>query len=118
MLRVWNRLKGDSLAGRRVLYLHLPVTPTRVETQVASNGSSRTANSLSKRKKHTSPQLAQGTVAQPAPTNVVLHHKVKAGETLYSIASSYNTSVTALKRDNRDVAILRPGMILVVRDVR
>src|ERR1700694_3753136 len=39
MLRVWNRLKGDSLAGRRVLYLHLPVAPTRVETQVASNGS-------------------------------------------------------------------------------
>jgi membrane-bound lytic murein transglycosylase D len=118
MLRVWNRLKGDSLAGRRVLYLHLPVTPTRVETQVASNGSSRGTSSNSKRKTHTIPQLAQGTAAQPAPTNVVLHHKVKAGETLYSIASSYNTSVTALKRDNRDVAILRPGMILVVRDVR
>jgi membrane-bound lytic murein transglycosylase D len=118
MLRVWNRLKGDSLAGRRVLYLHLPVTATRVETHVASNGSSRGTSSSSKRKTHTSQQLAQGSEAQPAPTNAVLHHKVKAGETLYSIASSYNTSVTALKRDNRDVAILRPGMILVVRDVR
>jgi membrane-bound lytic murein transglycosylase D len=26
MLRVWNHLKGNSLAGRRILYLHLPVT--------------------------------------------------------------------------------------------
>src|ERR1700686_1036674 len=39
MLRVWNRLKGDSLAGRRVLYLHLPITATKVETQVASTQS-------------------------------------------------------------------------------
>src|SRR6266478_140915 len=27
-IRRWNRLKGDSLAGRRVLYIHLPVSPT------------------------------------------------------------------------------------------
>jgi LysM repeat protein len=46
----------------------------------------------------------------------VVHHRVKAGETLYSIANSYNTTVAALKQNNRDVAILRPGMILVVRD--
>jgi LysM repeat protein len=46
----------------------------------------------------------------------VKHHKVKQGETLYSIASSYNTTVTALKHDNRNIAALRPGMILVVRD--
>jgi LysM repeat protein len=46
------------------------------------------------------------------------HHKVKQGETLYSIASSYNTTVSALKHDNRNIASLRPGMILIVRDVR
>jgi len=46
----------------------------------------------------------------------VIHHKVKPGETLYSIANSYNTTVAALKQANRDVATLRPGMILVVRD--
>ena len=27
MLRGWNHLKGSSLAGRKVLYLHLPVAP-------------------------------------------------------------------------------------------
>src|SRR6201984_3150776 len=47
MLRVWNRLKGDSLAGRKVLYLHLPVTATRVETQVASARSVRTNHTAS-----------------------------------------------------------------------
>jgi LysM repeat protein len=43
---------------------------------------------------------------------------VKPGETLYSIANSYNTTVTAIKHDNRDIAVLRPGMILVVHNVR
>jgi LysM repeat protein len=51
-------------------------------------------------------------VSHPA----VKHHKVKQGETLYSIANSYNTTVTALKHDNRNIAALRPGMILIVRD--
>src|ERR1700730_18955814 len=35
MLRVWNHLRGNSLAGRRILYLHLPVTRSASETQVA-----------------------------------------------------------------------------------
>ena len=47
-----------------------------------------------------------------------MHHKVKQGETLYSIASSYNTTVQALKKDNRDLATLRPGMILIVHNPR
>jgi LysM repeat protein len=149
MLRVWNRLKGDSLAGRKVLYLHLPVTATRVETQVASARPVRTNHAASAHSaadhsaaersaasnaasthtasthvasthaasvQSTSSESSHRAETQPTTTNAVLHHKVKAGETLFSIASSYNTSVTALKRDNRDVAILRPGMILVVRD--
>jgi membrane-bound lytic murein transglycosylase D len=139
MLRVWNRLKGDSLAGRKVLYLHLPVTATRVETQVASARPVRTNHAASAHAaadhsaasnvatthvasthaasvQSASSESSHHAETQPTPTNAVLHHKVKAGETLFSIASSYNTSVTALKRDNRDVAILRPGMILVVRD--
>jgi len=100
MLRGWNRLKGSSLAGRKVLYLHLPVTRSAGETQVASKHSSRTHHQA-------------GT--QTASASAVLHHKVKRGETLYSIATSYNTTVQALKHDNRNIAALRPGMILVVR---
>src|ERR1022692_3947860 len=39
MLRSWNHLKGSSLAGRKVLYLHLPVTRGAGETQVATRRS-------------------------------------------------------------------------------
>ena len=33
-------------------------------------------------------------------------HKVKRGDTLYSIASEYNTTVAALKRDNGKAAAI------------
>ncbi len=106
MLRGWNHLKGSSLAGRKVLYLHLPVTPGASETQVAAK---RSAGSH----RHAATQTASAG-AVPHPT--VKHHTVKQGETLYSIANSYKTTVSALKHDNRNIASLRPGMILVVRD--
>ena len=99
MVRRWNHLKGDSLKGRSVVYVHLPVTP-RAGEEVAS-----TSPSPSKHKR-----AAATHSGEP-----VVHHKVKQGETLYSIASAYKTTVDALKRDNRNVAVLRPGMVLVIR---
>jgi LysM repeat protein len=48
----------------------------------------------------------------------VLHHKVKSGETLYSIATTYKTTVAALKRTNGNVATLHPGMVLIVEPPR
>ena len=39
---------------------------------------------------------------------------VKPGETLYSIANSYNTSVVAIKQTNTHLATLRPGMVLII----
>src|SRR5207244_11220525 len=45
-------------------------------------------------------------------------HKVKQGETLSSIASSYKTTVAAMRHDNGNLATLRPGMILLIRDVK
>jgi membrane-bound lytic murein transglycosylase D len=96
MVRRWNRIKGDSLRGRRVIYVHLPVSPSVATREVASK---------SKRVK------SRTTVAQKQ----LVHHKVKQGETLSSIATSYNTTVSAIQRDNGKVAALRPGMILIVR---
>jgi membrane-bound lytic murein transglycosylase D len=101
MVRRWNHLKGDSLHGRTVLYLHLPVTPRADSSQVASARSARSRHSKD---------------VTAATSKSVKHHRVKQGETLYSIATSYNITVDALKRDNRNVAILRPGMILVIRN--
>jgi membrane-bound lytic murein transglycosylase D len=106
MIRGWNHLKGSSLAGRRILYLHLPITRSTIDTQVASKRSHKSKHAAG----------TQTATAKASPTGAgVQHHKVKQGETLYSIASSYNTTVTALKHDNRNLASLRPGMILVVR---
>src|SRR5215472_879320 len=98
MVRRWNHLKGNSVKGRRILYIHLPVTPNASETRYA-------ASPKSKSKKHLS-SAGKSTVAR---------HKVQPGETLTSIASTHHTTVAALKRDNGNLAVLRPGMILVIR---
>jgi len=113
MVRNWNHIKGSSLAGRKILYLHLPVTRDPGEAQVAAMHSS------SKRHRAAAHTAAANSVSDGPSGNsssAVIHHRVKPGETLYSIANSYNTTVAALKQANRDVATLRPGMILVVRD--
>jgi LysM repeat protein len=43
-----------------------------------------------------------------------VRHTVRQGETLYSIANNYRTSVPALKQANAHLATLRPGMVLVI----
>ena len=96
MVRRWNRLKGDSLRGRRVIYVHLPVSPSDKPREASRSGR----------------RAVTKTQAQ------VVRHKVKQGETLTSIATSYKTTVSAIKRDNGKVATLRPGMILLIHDSR
>ena len=98
MVRRWNHLKGNSVRGRRVLYVHLPLSPTARELQRMGASKSKSAKSL-----------------EVASDQTVVHHKVKKGETLTSIASTHHTTVAALKRDNGDIATLRPGMILLIR---
>jgi len=102
MVKRWNGLRSNSLRGRRTVFVHLPVTP--------GSSPSWAAHSESKSKSRRAADSEK--VTQP---KVVVHHKVKEGETLTSIASGYHTSVAALKRDNGDLAILRPGMVLLIR---
>jgi membrane-bound lytic murein transglycosylase D len=96
-IKRWNRMKGDSLKGRRVLYLHLPVSPASVSNEP------RTA-AKSKRNSTLAAHSSSGSI----------RHTVRQGETLYSIANNYNTSVEAIKQTNAHVATLRPGMVLVI----
>jgi membrane-bound lytic murein transglycosylase D len=97
MVRRWNHLKGDSVRGRRVLYIHQPVAPDGSENRqvVASRQKSKQKSNTTANK-------------------TVVHHKVQRGETLSSIAKSHNTTVDALKENNGNLANLRPGMILVI----
>jgi LysM repeat protein len=83
----------------------LPVTPGAPGYAVASKSKAS--------KKSSKPTVKAATASVSAG---VVQHKVRQGETLYSIASSYKTTVAALQRYNRNTATLRPGMILVVRD--
>ncbi|HEV7220207.1 MAG: transglycosylase SLT domain-containing protein [Terriglobales bacterium] len=94
VVRRWNRLKGNGLQGRRILYVHLPVSPSPTEAS--------------------SKPMNHKTLSKPEKIRQV-RHAVKPGETLYSIANSYNTTVEAIKESNRNVATLRPGMILLIR---
>jgi membrane-bound lytic murein transglycosylase D len=97
MVRRWNHLHGDSLGRRHILYVHLPVSPNA------------DAPSLSVARKSPSHSKLHNAAA-------TRHHVVKSGETLTSIATSNHTTVSAIKRDNGDLAVLRPGMVLVLRD--
>src|ERR1700733_4321017 len=119
MVRRWNGLpRGDSLRGRKVLALHLPVTPNTEASSIASKPATHP--------RKTSPVASAKVPAEnpgndsetPAGQATVLHHTVKSGETLYSIAASYKTTVAALKRSNGNVAALHPGMVLVVEPSR
>jgi membrane-bound lytic murein transglycosylase D len=120
MVRRWNGLRGNGLRGRTVLALHLPIAPS-AETAKASRETTsharrpaQTASAKpSKTKTESSAEVASSEDASGQPN--ILHHKVKSGETLYSIAMTYKTTVAALKRSNQNIATLRPGMILIVR---
>ena len=103
MVRRWNHLKGNSLAGRRAIYVHVPISPSAARSPVASE-------QTPSKSKHSN--AVRGATTQKA---AVVHHTVKQGETLFSIASTYKTTVDALKRNNRNIAVLRPGMVLVIR---
>ncbi|HXY08763.1 MAG TPA: LysM peptidoglycan-binding domain-containing protein [Terriglobales bacterium] len=109
MLRRWNGLHGSSLAGRRVLALHLPITPSH-DVETASKPKSKATQTASSK-----PPATKSAQIEREETASVVHHRVKNGETLYSIATLYKTTVSALKRDNRNVAVLHPGMILIIQ---
>jgi membrane-bound lytic murein transglycosylase D len=120
MIRRWNGLHGDSLRGRKVLAVHLPVTPGS-EASSASKSPGRTRNTAqtATAKAPASKSAKARAEEADAPDQAsALRHKVKSGETLYSIATSYKTTVAALKRYNGDIAVLRPGMILIVQPSR
>jgi membrane-bound lytic murein transglycosylase D len=117
MLKRWNGLRGSSLAGRRVLALHLPISPSAHEAEVAaSHSKSKKTKTETADAKPPATKTAQ--IEHLKIDTAVVHHKVRSGETLYSIANAYRTTVAALRRDNRNIGNLRPGMILTIQIAR
>jgi membrane-bound lytic murein transglycosylase D len=117
-LRRWNGIRGSSLTGRRVLALHLPISPSIHDAEAASSHSKTKKTETASTKPPATKSAEIERLRTTKAETVVVHHKVKSGETLYSIANLYKTTVTALKRDNRNVAVIRPGMILTIHFAR
>jgi membrane-bound lytic murein transglycosylase D len=101
-LRRWNpRVRGKLRPGM-VLYLHRPLAPGEREI-VSARG-------------HAKPKRSSKLRASSSGNQKILH-KVRQGETLYSIASQYNTTVAALRRTNgKAAANLRAGAVLVIQE--
>jgi membrane-bound lytic murein transglycosylase D len=118
MLRRWNGIRGDSLHGRKVLALHLPVSPSAHDTEVASSHTKSKHPKATETAVTKPPATKSAQIEKEETAQAVVHHKVKTGETLYSIANAYRTTVAALKRDNRNIAVIRPGMILTIQLAR
>ncbi len=119
MLRRWNGIRGDSLRGRKIVALHLPVSPSAHESEVAAShprAKHPAAAGKPTETAATKPPATKSAQIERLPVQAaVVHHTVKSGETLYSIARAYRTTVATLKRDNRNIAVIRPGMILTVQ---
>ena len=96
-VRRWNRLKGDHLVVGRTLRIYplVRATPPGVkEAKAPTRGKKQPATA------------AKGRVL----------HKVRKGETLTSIATTYRTTVAELRRENpQHASELHPGDVLVVR---
>ncbi len=119
-LRRWNGIRGSSLHGRRVLALHLPISPGTRDAELA-NSRARTKRPKTETADAKPPATKSSEIERLSKEKseaAVVHHKVKSGETFYSIATAYRTTVAALRRDNRNIAVLRPGMILTIQLAR
>ena len=103
LLRKWNRLKGNHLRRGRVLLIRRPVAPDAV-----GEAPERVLRASTKSNKKSS---LRGNASART-------HTVKQGDTLYSIALAYNTTVAALQRDNKTSTNIRPGDVLVIRSGR
>jgi membrane-bound lytic murein transglycosylase D len=98
-VRKWNHLHGNQLRAGRTLRIYRPIAGEGA-------GSRKLTSSKSIKYKKASSLHAsnRGRVL----------HKVKPGETLYSIANRYNTSVAVLRRDNK-ISSLKAGDVLVIQ---
>ncbi len=126
-LRRWNGLRGNSVRAGRILYIYRPLTDRELEesgsaaSHKAAGKSRHTAGvKLASDPKPASKSSKSNGLDDPKKQQAeakVIRHKVKAGESLASIADAYNTSVSALRRDNAHLSstTIHPGDVVVIR---
>src|SRR6202167_4862242 len=89
MLRRWNGIRGDSLRGRKIVALHLPVSPSAHESEVASSHAKAKHPAAAAKPTETAatkPPATKSAQIERVPVQAaVVHPTVKSGETLYFI---------------------------------
>jgi peptidoglycan lytic transglycosylase D len=101
-LRRWNHLKGNTLKAGRSLRIYRPVAATE--------------NAQPKLASRAKPNRKSTLQASSKSKSKAVRHTVRKGETLTSIADSYNTTVSALRRDNAKIASrLHAGDVLLIK---
>jgi peptidoglycan lytic transglycosylase D len=100
-LRRWNHLRGSHVSRGARLRIYAGAAE-RAEVTVAAKGKSA---------QNVKPEAHVQKVSEE------VQHRVKAGETLYSIARTYGTTVSALKESNSFLAAraLQAGDVLVIQ---
>ena len=118
-LRKWNHLSGNSLRKGRILRIYRPTGGSDVEERAGRESGKKATVAKASTVHEKSPEI--GTKSQhnsklEAASSKVVHHKVRRGETLTSIANSYNTTVAQLKRDNNlSAGNLKAGQVLLIK---
>jgi peptidoglycan lytic transglycosylase D len=100
-LKRWNRISGVHVRRGARLRVYVGGTPSATHTKSARNSGAK-VESVSERRAHAAESQA---------------HRVKRGETLYSIARAYQTTVSALRQANPFLAerALQAGDVLAIQ---
>jgi len=110
-LKSWNHVRGNTVAVGRTLLIYKPLTGSG-GAEVGSAGGNPPAPS---RQKKGATTTSAKSSKHPTKSTSATYHKVKKGDTLSSIAQSYNTTVANLKKNNANLsANLRPGEVLLI----
>ncbi len=102
-LRRWNHLRGTHVSRGARLRIYA--------------GSAQEQATAAARATKATVRVKPATHVQTVKTAEEVQHRVKAGETLYSIARTYGTTVSALKQSNTFLAAraLQAGDVLVIQ---
>ena len=121
-LRKWNHLRGNALRHGRTLVIYRPIgsEPQFETARARKSGKKATASTRLKRvsesETETKPTAKPKKTKRPPAADAPKRHTVKRGETLTSIAETYNTTVTQLRKDNKNISSeIRPGQVVIIK---